>query len=467
MIMDADHDNAVGRSGLANELGELFTFMDIRRDPRTSSPPTVWSASNDTSREPANPVSASWRCPASKGAASLGFCRETFNSFRLATALKKVFYRSGWRALRRVGVLLIGSAVAYISPLLVTTAAAGQYRPFQLPKESILQTVADPLQRTRAHALSQFTASSELIIFPTPVAPGQVGLMVIDRRTDRPRLIASEGTFFTYPQLSVDGERLLLVRTKGGTSQLLSCGVQNWQCRVAAQSAASITWPIELDQDRILYSSSPLVAGGDGVKRYGKHDFYLAERSREPVQLTDFQLFELGPLDVFDSKLMFAAYGPSKQNPIIPQPQARARSNSEIFALGFDRSNPRIRTPEHILEPLYVIDGGLSIIQTVSPDGTKVAILNTWTGIGHYRYDLVIATIEGAVLKRVDASTLQFSRAAFVGSTTVVANQLFDDRYEVTMVDIASNSTSKAATVEHSRDAVRDLDRIQITGISD
>jgi hypothetical protein len=350
---------------------------------------------------------------------------------------------------------------------MVITAVAGHYRPFQLLQEPVMQRVADGLQRTRGYALSEFTASSELIIFPTPLAQDQVGLMVIDRRTDRRRLIAREGTFFTYSQLSPDGERLLFVRTKRGTSHLLSCVVQTWHCRVAAETADSIIWPTELDQDRILYSSTPLVTGLDGVKRFSKHDLYLSERSREPVRLTDFELFTLGPLDIFDGKLMFSAYGPSRQRPIIPQPQALARSNSEIFALEFDRNNSRIRTPEHILEPLYVIDGGLSIRQAVSPDGTKVAFLNTWTQIGPYHYDLVIATTEGTVLKRVEASTLQFSRAAFVGSTTVLANQLFDDRYEVTLVDMENDPTRKAATVEHSQDALRHLDRIQLTGMPD
>jgi hypothetical protein len=174
-----------------------------------------------------------------------------------------------------------------------------------------VRLVADRLQKTRELAVSQFTASPELIVFPTPLASDQVGLLVIERRTDRRRLIASEGAYFTYPQLSADGERLLFARTKGGTSHLLSCRVQDWQCRVAAETGDSITHPTELDRDRVLYVSSPLVTRLDGAKRFSKHDFYLAARTREPVRLTDFELFELGPLDVFDEKLMFSAYGAS------------------------------------------------------------------------------------------------------------------------------------------------------------
>jgi FkbM family methyltransferase len=107
----------------------------------------------------------------------------------------------------------------------------------------------DPLQRIRELTLSQFTASKELIVFPVPLASHHIGLMVIDRRTDRRRLVTSEATF-QYPQLSRDGKRLLAIRIKGGISQLLSCEVKDWKCRVAAESADSIINPVELDRDR-------------------------------------------------------------------------------------------------------------------------------------------------------------------------------------------------------------------------
>jgi hypothetical protein len=320
----------------------------------------------------------------------------------------------------------------------------------------------DPLQRIRKLTLSQFTASTELIVFPVLLASHHIGLMVIDRRTDRRRLVTSEATF-QYPQLSRDGKRLLAIRIKGGISQLLSCEVKDWKCRVAAESADSIINPVELDRDRILYVSSPLTTQHNAVKPYNNHDFYLSEPSREPVRLTDFQLYQLGPLDFFDRKLMFSASGGPK--PIIPKMQPLADSRSDIFAISFDPKNPQIVTPEHTLEPLYLIDKGDSSRQAVSPDGTKVAFINTWTNISPYRYDLVIATMEGAVLKRVDASTFTFSRPAFVGSTTVLANQLFKDRYEVTMVDLANNSVGIATTVDHSENALPDLEHIQITGV--
>jgi hypothetical protein len=116
---------------------------------------------------------------------------------------------------------------------------------------------------------------------------------------------------------------------------------------------------------------------------------------------------------------------------------------------------------------MYMIEGSISIRQTVSPDATKVAIINTPTGISPYRYDLVIVTIDGTVLKRVEASTFQFSRAAFAGSTTVLANQVFADRYEVTEVDLTNWSARNAVTVEHSQNALRGLEHIQITGMPD
>src|SRR6266567_5039865 len=160
-------------------------------------------------------------------------------------------------------IVLIGSAV--LAGLILAGGfffiqnCAGQMQACYRAWRSV-GSATDPLQRTRELALSEFTASSELIVFPIPLAPNQVGLMVIDRRTDRRRIIASDA-IFTYPQLSADGKRLLFVRTNAGISRLLSCVVQDWQCRVAAEvtNSTSITWSTELDQDRIVYVSTPLV----------------------------------------------------------------------------------------------------------------------------------------------------------------------------------------------------------------
>jgi hypothetical protein len=207
------------------------------------------------------------------------------------------------------------------------------------------------------------------------------------------------------------------------------------------------------------------VTGYDGRQRFSRHDFYLSELSQEPARLTDFELYELGPLDIFDRKLMFKAVGARKEKHIIPDMQPLARSQSEIFVIKFDPKDPKIVTPEHTLEPLYMIEDSYSVRQTVSPDGSKVALINTRTG-RNYRYDLVIATIDGTVLKRVEASTFQFSRAAFAGPNTVLANQLFKDRYEVTMVDLADYSVRIVAIVDHSENALRNLEHIQIPSIS-
>jgi len=205
------------------------------------------------------------------------------------------------------------------------------------------------------------------------------------------------------------------------------------------------------------------VTGYDGRQRFSKHDFYLSELSQEPTRLTHFELYELGPLDIFDRKLMFKAVG--ARNHFIPDMQPLARSQSEIFVIAFDPKEPKIVTPEHTLEPLYMIEDSYSVRQMVSPDGSKVALINTRTGRS-YRYDLVIATIDGTVLKRVEASTFQFSRAAFAGPNTLLANQLFKDRYEVTMVDLADYSVRIAATADHSENALRNLEHIQIPDIS-
>jgi hypothetical protein len=115
----------------------------------------------------------------------------SYGRLRIASSICFETWLISWRVFGRASrgsgnaakkpSFLIGSVLLYISPLMVITAVAGHYRPFQLLQEPVMQRVADGLQRTRGYALSEFTASSELIIFPTPLAQDQVGLMVIHR----------------------------------------------------------------------------------------------------------------------------------------------------------------------------------------------------------------------------------------------------------------------------------------------
>jgi hypothetical protein len=54
-----------------------------------------------------------------------------------------------------------------------------------------------------------------------------------------------------------------------------------------------------------------------------------------------------------------------------------------------------------------------------------------------------------------------FSRPAFVGDS-VLANQMFDDRYETTLVDLSSNSTRQIAIFDLNANTLEALERTEI-----
>ena len=109
----------------------------------------------------------------------------------------------------------------------------------------------------------------------------------------------------------------------------------------------------------------------------------------------------------------------------------------------------------------YKIDG-FSSSATTSQDGARIAFLNRRITGGLSRYNLVVATSDGAILQYVDATTLGFSFPAFVGTTTVLANQIFEDRYETTVVDLDRDGSRQEATFYHTKGALRAQERIDI-----
>jgi hypothetical protein len=148
-------------------------------------------------------------------------------------------------------------------------------------------------------------------------------------------------------------------------------------------------------------------------------------------------------LNVVGDKVVFStAASLSSHNVIFPKTiDALAAASSEIFMLPIDWKERRFIIPSRPLEPLYKIEG-FSILATTSEDGTRVAFLNQRFTAGISRYNLVVATSDGAILKYIDATTWSFSLPAFVGMT-VLANQIFEDRYETTLADLASAATRK------------------------
>lgn len=318
-------------------------------------------------------------------------------------------------------------------------------------------------QRTRQIIHWQFTASKLAIVFPVAFG-GTRGLVFIDRTSGDKRMIYDREVIVSYPQLSADGERLLFARwpRDGGIHEMISCATATWRCRILLRTDAMIVSPIEVDKDIILYSSSPLMTRFDGQKRYSQHDFYLLEAASRPVRLSDFRLNVLDALNLSGRNLVFSAYGPRRENPVIPEPEALAKPNSEIFMLEFDISERRIQAPPQRLKPLPVtMVGDYSVKPSVSADGQWIAFLNQYRAAGRNPYHLAIGRLQGTVQLSIAPSGISFSRPAFV-ENTVLANELFDDRYEVSLFDSSNGSSQVIAVLDHSFRSLTNLERIEI-----
>jgi len=187
--------------------------------------------------------------------------------------------------------------------------------------------------------------------------------------------------------------------------------------------------------------------------------------------MSAFELYNLHALDVFDDRIMFSAYGSvSRTNVLFPRPpDPLAHASSEIFMLQADWKEKRLIIPSHQLEALYVIDGRSSLPAT-SANGAAVAFINGRMAAGRYQYNLVVAGVDGTIQKYVDTTAnpgssrpayVGFSRPAFVGSS-VLANQLFENRYETTLVDLVDNSVREVAVLEDTPSALESLKRVEI-----
>ncbi len=321
---------------------------------------------------------------------------------------------------------------------------------------------AADIQHTRERMLDQFTASAEWIIFPVVLDENLAALAVINRITEERMLVSSGRRFLAFPQFSADGKRVLVIRGNQSTghSQLLSCTIDDWGCRVLTEAATPIRWPVEVRKDVVLYAGS--TAYGDDGKRL-HYDFYLVDSSSQPVRLSEFHLYSLHALNVFDDKIMFCAYGSvSPTNVLFPHPAPLADASSEILMLQVDWKEKRFIIPSHRLQALYMIDG-YSTRPATSANGAAVAFVNGRMAAGRYQYNLVVAKLDGTIQKYVDATTARgFSRPAFVGSA-VLANELFESRYETTLVDLADNSVRQVAIFEHTPGALQSLKRLEIS----
>ena len=76
---------------------------------------------------------------------------------------------------------------------------------------------ADDLDIYRRRVSNEFTASADAIAFSVVLARDTSGLVVIDRKTGRQRLIADNKIILVGPRFSQDGQRLLFVRNQASS----------------------------------------------------------------------------------------------------------------------------------------------------------------------------------------------------------------------------------------------------------
>ncbi len=306
-----------------------------------------------------------------------------------------------------------------------------------------------------------FTASTSLVAFQIPLGDGTDGIIVIDRRSKQARIISALGYTHWSPRFSRDGTRFVFGRRKVQTKEgeLVSCNVGAWNCATMVRAANPLISPIDIGEGEIVFSSSRAIVREDKTVRFPFKDFFLARKGERPRQLTNFQVAELGSISASGDKLVFSAVSTRGFEP-------RSCSSvincdlSDIYALEFDLTTMTIVNPPPALKPLFTIPG-LSTKPEVSADGKRIAFLNTNRNVGQYRYNMILATIDGTVLRTTPVEGFALSTAAFVGDT-VLFNELFDDRYRISYVDSTMNRT-ETFSINHSPEYLQTLERIALS----
>ena len=190
---------------------------------------------------------------------------------------------------------------------------------------------ADDLDIYRRRVSNEFTASADAIAFSVVLARDTSGLVVIDRKTGRQRLIADNKIILVGPRFSQDGQRLLFVRNQASSEdrELVSCETSSWRCSVLLRTTNTIMSPVEIDRNTILYSSSPVtldqtIRFPNRRLRSDHYDFYLLKDGEPPRRLSDLDLYQISALNITPTQVIFSAAGPKPNNPIIPKPEPLA-----------------------------------------------------------------------------------------------------------------------------------------------
>jgi len=324
-----------------------------------------------------------------------------------------------------------------------------------------------PEDRARWQSSSEFAVSESMLAFTVILSDGETGLLVVDRESGKQRLIYERGFGFWAPHLTVDGERLMMIKRERETArrQILSCQVDFWRCDVYLRTENNLRSPVEIEKDTILYSSTPLRIGEDGRHWYADYDIHLLQKGGVPKRLSDFGLYELGSISVANGKIYFAGEGPKRENPVIPRPSAKRVTDerSKVFAVNFDIEKQQISKPDAMLKPLFVLDG-FTIGARISQDGRKAAVHNAQygRGRGRYIYENVVVDLVSGTQRRLKTEAIIASRGVFVGNA-LVYSELFPDHYKIQEYDLNSGALREILEINHSQERLRTLERIELT----
>ncbi len=283
------------------------------------------------------------------------------------------------------------------------------------------------------------TASSRQVIFSVQ-EEHSVDLVVADLGSGSITELRSTGTRLSFPFLSPDGNRLLVVRQHldNGAFDLLRCTTDTFRCKQLYSSKDLISGPIEIDENRILFVSSQLRTEGSNlrskylgysVNRYVNRDIWRLDIGQPPRRVTDFELYELSNLCITANNIYFHAWGPRRDKPVIPKFDALHRPVSAVYRLPIDRASGAIRLPEAQLTPLFLQEGSTPDA-AVSADESRAALIRTtayWPP--GFRYDLVIQDLQTGASRTIEPTNrLGFSLPVFVGNAVFVS-EIFDNKY--------------------------------------
>lgn len=297
---------------------------------------------------------------------------------------------------------------------------------------------ADLAMRERQRAIyAGFAASDSTVAFPMPLADGRLGILMIDRSTGRPSLVSPANYTHWSPNFSRDGERLVFLRQIKGSSEieLVICKDGTWQCYVNYKTDSAISSVADIYDGTVIVSMSIRQAGDHERRR--RFDLYVIRRGRPPERLTEYEAYTMSSLSVAADKIAFAAEGGVGLEPPRCGETDRSKCDeSNIYVLDLVRSKLAVAKRPSTLRPTLVVSG-YTVGVALSGDGTRVALRNTARRGNPWRYNVIMAGLDGAVDRQIDVEGYAFSSGVFVGETFLV-NELFDDRYRVRALNLST-----------------------------